>query len=442
MKSLFTPLKNNHLTTLKINYNYKTDHVRFFAAKEWEPDQDFSQYNKKFYAESILTDKAVYLNTEEVRELFKKEGLLDYLNQVVELLREGRHVGIVCFYNERYDLHFMLNKHSYTKGLNNKYHAAMCGGCRLHPADDDELEVIIDGLNLSRGMSFKNIAADIPFGGSKTVLHGPKPDLNNMDTMGFIGYCVDRCHILTGPDMNYPNIISDIENDNFSMQFNGGPKSPLGNTGKPTALGVYLTLKEALKSLGEDGSLKGKSAAIQGLGSVGANLAERLLEEGANLVVADIDQARVDKFLKDHPGKPIKAVKLADILTQKVDIVCPCAIGGVITEENIPQLQCKVIWGPANNQIKAHSQEEEIRLAKKLADRGILFQTEWWHNAAGVFCAAEEYMMGRKATVPEAERKIAELLPRTTRENLAKAKKLGITPTECLYKTCQDIIYA
>lgn len=112
-----------------------------------------------------------------------------------------------------------------------------------------------------------------------------------------------------------------------------------------------------------------------------------------------------------------------------------------IYENNVPNLQCKIIWGSANNQMKASSQEEEMRLAKMVADRGILFQTDWWHNTAGVMFAWEEVCKQEKADINHAYKVISEVMPRHTRENLEEAKKLGITPTENAYRICEEILY-
>ena len=112
-----------------------------------------------------------------------------------------------------------------------------------------------------------------------------------------------------------------------------------------------------------------------------------------------------------------------------------------IYENNIPNLQCKIIWGSANNQMKASSQEEEIRLAKMVADRGILFQTDWWHNTAGVMFAWEEVCKQEKADINHTYKEISEVMPRQTRENLEEAKELGITPTENAYRICEEILY-
>ena len=440
MKSLFTPLKAEGLTTLKIRYDFRTGAVRLFAAKEWERDFEFSQYNKSFFLDGIFTEDAVYLNTQQVRELFARHNLADYLEQVLDLLRAGKHFGIDAFYHEKYDIRYMMHEHSRRLGVNNKSHAIMAGGIRRHVPEEPELEVIVDGLNLGRGMSFKNIAGNLAFGGCKATVQMPPLDLSNMEIMGFLGYALDTSRDMTGPDMNFPTEMSDVMiREGYSVQYTGGPSAKTGETGKPTAYGIYLTMKQAVRFQEGGESLAGKTIAIMGLGAVGWYMGEYLLQEDVTLYVADIKPETVQKFIAAFPGRNITAVDVDKVLELEVDILCPCAIGGIIHEENIPKLKCKYLWGSANNQLRASAQEEEIRLAKLLADHGVLFQSEWWHNTAGVMCGAEEYLYD--GTWETLLQKVEAVLPVNTWENLNKAKQLGITPTECCYKTCETKLY-
>lgn len=441
MKSLFTPLKNEKLTTLKIQYDWKTDKVRLYAAKEWNPTTDFTRYNKDFYVESIIPEDAVYLNTKQVYALFEKYNLADYLKNVIELIRKGKHFGIEAYYYEKYDIRFMCNEHSRKLGLMNKRHATLAGGIRRHGFEDDEIDVIVDGLNLGRAMSFKNVAAGIDFGGCKTTVHMDPLDLSNMEVLGFLAFAIDHCRTMTGPDMNFPTEMADIINENYSMSFTSGPKSPLGETGKPTAYGCYLALKQAVKFQTGSESLDGMSIAVQGLGCVGWYMAGHIASEKTKLFITDINKARGDQFIKEHPNCDVMWVEPSEILNIEAEVLCPCAIGGIITEEIIPRLKFKYVFGPANNQLHASSQDEEIHLAKLLAARGILFQTEWWHNTAGVLCGAEEYLYGKNATYENLIKKVEAIVPTKTWSNLTNAKKLGITPCESVYKTCQEMIY-
>ena len=89
--------------------------------------------------------------------------------------------------------------------------------------------------------------------------------------------------------------------------------------------------------------------------------------------------------------------------------------------------------------MKASSQEEEIRLAKIIAERGILYQVEWWHNTAGVICGAEEYLY--EGDAESLRKKVEAIMPANTIMSLNGAKEQGITPTEFVYKYCEDLLY-
>lgn len=130
MESLFTPLREEGLTYLLINWDWKKETLRFEAKKEWETDIDFSRYNKDWMDENILTDDVKLLNTKQVLEMYEKYGLTDYLMSVVDLLKQGRHYGIKCFYNAKHDIRFMCNIHSWKLGLKNRQHATLSGGIR------------------------------------------------------------------------------------------------------------------------------------------------------------------------------------------------------------------------------------------------------------------------------------------------------------------------
>ena len=445
-KSLFYPLDQEGLTTLRIQYDWKTDETCLQASKDWDEGFDWSGYNHDFYVESIKTKNGKMLNDTETRAMFEKYGLASYLAEVLDLVRQGRHFGIDCFYNKEYDIQYMGNMHSRKRGINNTRHGVMKGGIRRHAKSDLELDVIIDGLNLARAMTFKNIAGELPVGGCKSCVVMDELDLTNMKHVGFLGFCLDEIRCSTGPDMGFAPEMTDVMKDNgYSVQYTCGPKGPLGASGKPTAYGTYLAMVEAIKfHLGKE-TLDGMSFAVQGLGQVGWHLGEYLAEraKGAKIFVADINAAAVKKFVDEFKAKgvDVTAASLDEILFLDVDVVCPCACGGVLDETNIPKLKCKMVFGGANNQIKASSVIEECRLSKLIADRGILFQTDWWHNTAGVMFGYEEYKHQKDASLDRTYADIERVLPKNTRLNLQKAKELGITPTECAYKTCNDAIY-
>ena len=440
-KSLFIPLREEGLTTMKIRYDFKTGAVRLYAAKEWEPDFDFTKYNHEWWIDGIFTEDAKYYNTKETWALFEKYGQKEYLEEVLDLLRAGKHFGIDIYYYAKYDIRFMMNEHSRKLGVLNKSHAIMAGGIRRHLYEEKEMDVIIDGLNLGRGMSFKNIAGHLQFGGCKATVTMDELDLNNMEVMGFLAFALDSCRDMTGPDMNFPVEMSDVMiEQGYSMQYTGGVKAKTGPTGTPTAYGVYLALLEAINFKEGVKSVEGKSVALSGLGAVGWFMGEYLLEGGVSkLIVSDINQEVCDKFIAEHPGYDITSCPVDEILFQDVDILSPCAIGGIFDDESIAKLNCDYIFGSSNNGLKASSQEEEIRLAELIAAKGIIYQVEWWHNTAGVICGAEEYLYdGTEETL---KAKIEEIMPANTIMSLNGAKEAGITPTEWVYKYCEGLLY-
>ncbi|KJS79963.1 MAG: hypothetical protein JM58_19335 [Peptococcaceae bacterium BICA1-8] len=440
-ESLFEPLINEGLTTLKIRYDWKTNQARLYAAKEWAEEQKWASYNKGFDTESLLIDNPRYLNQTEVRNIFLKYDLENYLDEVINLLRKGRHIGMDCFYYKEKDIRFMSNMHNSACGLNNRSQAVRSGGIRRHELEEEELDVIIDGLNLARAMSHKNVAADIPYGGSKITVQSKPVDLTDMNEIGFLAYALDRTRCFTGPDMGYPPELADVMKENFTLNITGGPKGPMGPTGTPTAYGVYLALKQAVKfRLGTD-LLTDKEIAVQGLGALGFPLVEHLIKEKAKITVCDSDEKRIRELKKKYPDAEIAVVDPDEIYYVDADIFSPAAIGGIITEERIPKMKFTIILGGANNQLKASSKEEEYNLAKMLQKRGILYQCDWWHNIAGVLAGWEEYTNQNQANLKNILPKIEHICIEKTRENLNRAQQLSITPTECAYQTVEEKLY-
>ncbi len=440
-ESLFEVLKAEGLTHLEIHYDWKKDKVLLYSAKEWDKDIRWSDYNRKFTQWSLLTENALYYNDKQTRELFDKNGLTGHLDKVIELMRKGRHILLDCYYWEKEDVRFINNIHSDRKGLNNRRSSLVMGGIRRHEPDEDEMDVLVDGMNLGRGMTFKNVAAQLPMGGCKITVQMKPIDLEDLDQVGFLAYANDRTRNTAGPDMRFPTELADVVNHHFSLNFGGAPHGPLGESGKPTAHGTYMAVKQGAKFLWGSESLKGKKIAVQGLGAVGFYLAEDYLKEGAELIVCDMDEKAIKALKEAHPESSIESVDPNEIYFVDADIFSPCAIGGILTKERIKQMKFKLIMGPANNQLKASSQEEEYELARELDKAGILFQVAWWHNIAGVMAGYEEYVYQEEAKSEVLMEKVGKLCTAQTWENLNKAKEKGITPTEMAYMSVEKEIY-
>lgn len=443
MDSLFEPLRAAGLTSLRVQYDWRRDRVTLTAAREWEGVK-WARYRRDFTWEDTLTVRGTVLSGEEVRTLYARHGLAEHLEAVVALLRAGRHERMEAWLSPERDIRFFNNVHSSVIGLDNGHHCIRSGGIRRHSAEEDELEVIVDGLNLARGMSFKNAVAGLPFGGCKSVVITPPVDLEDDEALGFIAYCIDRTRSYTGPDMGLDAELADVMNQCFSRNFGGGRGTKIGPSGRPTAYGVYLAIKEVAQWAWGSGDLGGRRIAVQGLGAVGRALAEYLLEEEAHLLVCDCVPAATQALLDEYPtakGHQITVYDSAQVLSVEADIYAPCAVGGLLTAENIPRLPFQAVIGGANNVLRASSQEEEIALARLLAEHRILYQVEWVQNMGGVMSGIETYLRGEEASAERLMAAIAERVPRVTRHNLEVAAKEGITPTEVAYREIEKMIY-
>lgn len=440
-KSVFDLMRAEGLTHFQIHYDWRVKEFRLYGAKEWEKDIKWTDYNRTFDVTTLLTPTPRHHSPADLEAMFKKHGILDHLEAVKDLMRGSRHCLEDFYYWEKEDIRFLNNIHNTRLGRRNRLKTMVMGGIRRHVREEEEIEMIVDGMNLGRGMSYKNIAAHVPQGGCKITVMQDELNLDNLDNLAFLAYANDRTLNVTGPDMRFPTEMAAIIKRNWSDGIVGDPTGPLGETGEPTAYGVFLAAKMAAKLLWGSDDLAGKLVAVQGLGAVGYYLAEHYLKAGCRVKVADYDQNAIRRLQECHPGALIEVVAPEAAITTECDILSPCAIGGVIHEGILDQLKCKAIFGSANNQLRAVSPDAEIALAEKVAARGVLFQTDWMHNLAGVRSGFEEYIHQEKASREALKKTIEEISLENTWTNLIEAQKAGITPTRRAYEKATSILF-
>jgi leucine dehydrogenase len=136
----------------------------------------------------------------------------------------------------------------------------------------------------------------------------------------------------------------------------------------------------ALEVFGSD-SLKDRTVALQGVGKVGHALCGYLVEEGAKVTIADID---VDNLARAVGDFGVETVPLEKIHAVDAEIYAPCALGGGINDDTISELKCKIIAGPANNQLARHEHGDKLR------DLGILYAPDFVINAGGLINVEDE----------------------------------------------------
>jgi glutamate dehydrogenase/leucine dehydrogenase len=129
------------------------------------------------------------------------------------------------------------------------------------------------------------------------------------------------------------------------------------------------------------------------------------------------------------------------ILSIDCDILAPCALGGVIEEQAVEDLNCKMILGGANNQLAAHSQHDEIRMAQRVAEKGVLFVPDWIVNAGGVIQGKMEHVKAEAFMLEDALAEAEHVIPPNVKQVLHIARRDGITPVEAAYQVFERQIY-
>ncbi len=257
------------------------------------------------------------------------------------------------------------------------------GGARMWTYASEE-NAIEDALRLARGMTYKNAAAGLNLGGGKTVIIGDPFKDKNEEMFRALGRFIQGLNgrYITAEDVG--TTVTDMDLIHEETNYVTGISPAFGSSGNPspvTAYGVYRGMKASAKEAFGSDSLEGRTISVQGLGNVAYKLCEYLHNEGAKLVVTDINQAAIDRVVHDFGAT---AVAPDNIYSQEVDIFSPCALGAILNDETIPQLKAKVIAGSANNQL------QDSRHGDLLHELGIVYAPDYVINAGGVINVADE----------------------------------------------------
>jgi leucine dehydrogenase len=205
----------------------------------------------------------------------------------------------------------------------------------------------------------------------------------------------------------------------------------MGGSGDPspfTALGVESAIRACCQRVFGTSSLRDRSVAVVGLGHVGSKIAKRCARGGARLVVSDIDPGK--RRLAEELGAAWVSPKRA--LQAEVDVVAPCALGGVLDHETVPRLRCRIVAGAANNQLAAES------VADLLSARGVLWAPDFVANAGGIINIAEELDAYDAATARRRVRGIGEIVL----EIFDRADASGTTPLAAAMDLAQSRLEA
>jgi leucine dehydrogenase len=232
-------------------------------------------------------------------------------------------------------------------------------------------------------MTYKSAIANLPLGGGKSVIIGdPRADKSEalLQAFGRFLNSLGGRYIAaedSGTGVSDLQIIGRVTDHVAGIvekqAADGATRS--GDPSPATAYGTFVGIKAAAKdAMGRD-DLGGLKVAIQGVGNVGFRVGKYLKEAGAKLWVSDIFADNVRRAVDELDATEVPA---DDVLSLAVDVLVPCALGAVINDKSVAQLQARIVAGAANNQLA------EDRHGEELMKRGIVYAPDYVINAGGI----------------------------------------------------------
>ena len=347
-----------------------------------------------------------------------------YLKTIIEH-NIDTHEKIVQYKNDKLGLNTFISIH------NTKFGPA-AGGCRIK-FYETELDALNDALSLSKAMTYKNTIADLKYGGGKMVVIANNLDLERDKNKIFkeLGNFINdfggqfRCGMDMGMNDEYFTLLS--KHTNHLVGFVDGK---IVNPSPVTAYGVYIALKEIAFYLCQ--KLDNFSFGIQGIGQVGKKVVKYLTNNhNVEIYVSDSDPNAFSNF--DYSKYNIRSREkiyfVDNILDFKYDFFCPCAVGGIINNNNIDQLKCHAIVGAANNQL------ESDKLAIRLKERSIIYAPDYVVNCGGVVYAA---MKDNRKDEFEIAQKINSIMDNVLYDIIEKSEETGLDTVTIANKIVED----
>lgn len=320
-----------------------------------------------------------------------------------------QHEQVTFFHDKGTGLKAVIAIHNTNRGPS-------LGGCRIWPYKEEQ-DAVTDVLRLSRGMTYKSAMANLPFGGGKAVIIADSHKDKTPALLKAFGRCVNHLNgrYITAEDVG--TSVEDMATINEVTEHVVGLPGKSGDPSPFTAIGVYESIRAAVIYRLQKPSLKDVKVAIQGLGHVGYHLAKLLADDGAKLIVTDIDETLVTRVVNELNAT---AVSPEEIYGVDADVFSPCALGAIINEHTLPQFNFSIVTGSANNQLSSH-EDGEI-----LAKMNILYSPDYVVNAGGLIDVSYEKNTYDLETVIKHVRGIHE----TLLDVFHKAEKLKISTSE------------
>ncbi len=293
------------------------------------------------------------------------------------------------------------------------------GGTRFMPYATEH-DALNDVLNLSRAMAYKCAAAGLDLGGGKAVIIGDPSRDKTEALLRAYGRCLQSLggRYYTACDVG--TYVEDMDVIAGECEFVTGGSTANGGAGDSsilTAVGVFEAMRAAAQHVWGEATLRGKRVGIAGVGKVGARLAAHLLDDGARVVITDVNPDAIQRVRAAHPE--VEVVEPDALVAEPLDVFSPCALGGALTIDVVAALNARVICGGANNQLASDD------LAEELVARHVTYVPDFIANAGGIIQVGAEV---RGYSETEA-REMTMAIFDTTASVLAEAAAENLTPT-------------
>jgi leucine dehydrogenase len=169
--------------------------------------------------------------------------------------------------------------------------------------------------------------------------------------------------------------VEDMDFVQMETKFVAGLQGGSGDPSPITAYGTYMGIKAAAKTKFGNDSVKGMRIAVQGVGHVGYYLCQFLAQEGAQLIVTDIDEERVRNVVKTFGAEAVAPDRIYSV---DAPVFAPCALGAIVNDQTLPVMKFEIIAGAANNQLA------EERHGDELEKKQVLYAPDYVINAGGL----------------------------------------------------------
>ena len=331
-------------------------------------------------------------------------------------LHDDDHEQIVIRQDPETGLRFIVAVHSTVLGPS-------LGGMRLKRYPGGLREALEDVMGLARTMTLKASAAGLDLGGGKAVMiDDGRSELREerLERAARVIDGLDGAYITaedigtTTADMDYMSRFTRYCVGRSLSNGGGGDPSPV------TAETVFQATRRGLAAHAGSSELDGRSVGVIGLGKVGGALAAKLAGAGARVAACDLDAERCERLAAEHRDVHILPSAEA-ILATELDVLAPCAAGGLIDEALARSIDVRVVAGAANNQLTSRA------VARTLMQRDILYVPDFLANCGGLIHVAREWQ-GRHSPCSE-EELIARAMD-SLEHAIASAAAEDLTPIE------------